>query len=128
MNSPIDSNARGAILANKYMNAKPKTKPAIRAGKNLKILIFAACLKQNLQMRALVLIREIRVHPRRKLAHALHHHRNPLPPANARRGQPIFLLPSPQLIQQRNHQPRPGRAQRMPERNRPAIHVHLLAV
>jgi hypothetical protein len=60
--------------------------------------------------------------------HTLHHHRNPLPPANTSRSQPILLLPPPQLIQQRNHQPCPRRSQRMPQRNRPAIHVHLLTV
>ncbi len=31
-------------------------------------------------------------------------------------------------MQQRDHQPRPRRAQRMPQRDRAAIHVHLLAI
>jgi hypothetical protein len=41
MNSPTDSKARGATVANKYMNAKLETKPATKAAKNLMVLIFA---------------------------------------------------------------------------------------
>src|SRR5208282_5807024 len=61
------------------------------------------------------------------LLKALHHHSNPLSAADARRSQPVLLLPPPQLIQQSNHQPRPSRTQRMPQRNRPAIHVYFFA-
>src|ERR1700687_6497538 len=59
---------------------------------------------------------------------ALHHHSNPLPAADARRWQPVLLLSPPQLIQQRDHEARPGRSQRMPQRNRSAVHVHFFAI
>ncbi len=35
---------------------------------------------------------------------------------------------APQLVQQRDHQPCAGRAQRMSQRNRPAIDIHLIAI
>jgi hypothetical protein len=62
------------------------------------------------------------------LVHTLHNHRDPLPAADASRSQPILLLPPPQFIKQSDHQPRPGSPQRMPQSNRPAIHIHLLTV
>src|ERR1019366_9315467 len=45
-----------------------------------------------------------------KSVKALHHHSNPLPAADARRGQPVLLLPPPQLIQQRDHEARSSRS------------------
>src|SRR6266849_255854 len=63
-----------------------------------------------------------------KLLKALHHHSNPLPATDARRSQPVLLLPPPQFIQQRNHQPRSGRSQRMAQGNRSAVHVHFFAI
>lgn len=60
--------------------------------------------------------------------HAFDDHGYSLSPANASRSQPILLLPPPQFIQQRNHQPRARRAQRMSQRNRPAIHIHFLPI
>src|SRR5271165_1418718 len=55
-------------------------------------------------------------------------HRNALPAADARSREPIFPLAAAQLVHQRNNQPRSGRAQRMPERNRAAIHVDFVAI
>src|ERR1700733_185209 len=62
------------------------------------------------------------------LIQTLNNHRNPLPAPNARRRQTIPQTVPPQFIQQRNHQSRPGRRQRMPQRNRPAIHIRLIAI
>src|SRR6266403_1506576 len=59
---------------------------------------------------------------------ALHHHGNPLPPANASRSQPILLPAPPQFVQQRNHQPRSRRSQRMPQRDSTTVHIHFLAI
>src|ERR1019366_5403536 len=59
---------------------------------------------------------------------ALHYHSDPLSPTNARRGQPVLLLPPPQLIQQRDREARPSRAQRMSQRDRSAVHVHSFAI
>jgi len=47
---------------------------------------------------------------------------NPLPATDANRRQPITPLAPPQLIQERNHQPRARRTQRMTEHNRSAIY------
>jgi len=59
---------------------------------------------------------------------ALHHHRYPLPAADACRREPVLFLSTAQLIQKRDHQPRAGRAQRMSQRDRSAVHVHLVAI
>src|ERR1017187_9278412 len=62
------------------------------------------------------------------LLKALHHHSNPLPAADARRCQPVLLLPPPQLIEQRDHEPRPGRSQRMSQCDRSAVHIYSFAI
>ncbi len=58
----------------------------------------------------------------------LHDHRDALAAADARRGQPVLRFAAPQFVQQRNHQPRAGRSQRMAQRNRAAVHVDLVAI
>jgi hypothetical protein len=63
-----------------------------------------------------------------RISHTLHNHRNPLPTPDASRSQPILLLPPPQFIQQSNHQPSPRSPQRMPQSNRPTIHIYLAAI
>jgi hypothetical protein len=40
----------------------------------------------------------------------LDYHGNPLPSADASRCQSVLLLSTPQFVQERDHQPRPGRA------------------
>src|SRR5713226_5169474 len=64
----------------------------------------------------------------RLVVHRLDDHRNPLSSANARRRQPIAQSIPPQLIQNRNHQPRPSSSQRMPQRNRPAVDIRLVSL
>src|ERR1700683_4573022 len=59
---------------------------------------------------------------------AFHHHGNPLASPNTRRGQPVLLLPPPQLVKQRDHEPCSCRPERMPQRNPPAIDVYFLAI
>src|SRR5438445_1311507 len=54
--------------------------------------------------------------------------RNPLSPADAGSCQPIAQSIPPQLIQNRNHQPRTGSTQRMPKRDRSAVDIRLLAL
>ena len=58
----------------------------------------------------------------------LHDHRNTLAAADARCGKTILSFATPQFVQQRDHQPRPGRAQRMSERNRAAVDVYFIAI
>src|SRR6266567_255981 len=60
----------------------------------------------------------------RGLLKTLHHHSDPLPAANTRRGQPILLLAPLQFVEQRDHQPRSGCAQRMAQRDCAAVYVH----
>src|SRR5271165_7447675 len=55
-------------------------------------------------------------------------HRNALPAADARGRDSIFCFAAAQLVHQRNDQPRSRCAQRMPERNRTAIHIDLVAI
>src|SRR5688500_16157156 len=55
-------------------------------------------------------------------------HRNPLPAADARGSQPVALLAAAQLVQDREHETRAGRAERMAERDRAAVDVELLHV
>ena len=54
---------------------------------------------------------------------ALDDHRDALTAADARRRQAVTTIASMQLVQQRQHQPRARRAQRMTERDRAAVHV-----
>src|SRR5713101_4252466 len=115
-NSNIDSQAWELTRQNKYMQPKLSKAPTINAATNLRRLIFVCCLTRSPVIAML------------KIQQRLHNHRNPLPAANARRGQPVLLLAPTQLIQQRDHQPRSGRSQRMSQRNRSTIHVHLFAI
>src|SRR5271166_2897988 len=55
-------------------------------------------------------------------------HRDALPAADARGRDSILRFTAAQLVHQRDDQPRSGRAQRMPERNRAAVHVDLVAI
>src|SRR6185436_19187295 len=50
---------------------------------------------------------------------------NPLPDADAHRRQPVARITPPHLVKQRRRQPCPGRAERMADRDRPAVHVRL---
>src|SRR5689334_3872159 len=63
-----------------------------------------------------------------KLLQRFDNHCDSLAAANAGGSQRAFLLPTPEFIQQRNHQPRPSRPQRMAESDRSAIHVGLLTI
>ena len=58
----------------------------------------------------------------------LNHHRNPLPHPNTHRAKRVTSFDAMQLVHSRRHQPRPGRAEWMPQRNRPAIRVHTRVV
>ena len=64
----------------------------------------------------------------KNLVHALHHHRNSLPAADAGRRQAVLLLSAAEFVQQRNHQPRAGRAQRMSQSDRAAVDVYFFAI
>src|SRR5271165_2873352 len=55
-------------------------------------------------------------------------HGDALPAADARGRDSILCFAAAQLVHQRNDQLRSRRAQRMPERNRAAIHVDLVAI
>src|SRR5205807_4474808 len=64
----------------------------------------------------------------RLVVQGLDNHRDSLPSADARRRQPIPQSISLQLIQNCNHQPCPRSPQRMPERDRSAVHICLIAL
>ncbi len=55
-------------------------------------------------------------------------HRNALTAADASRSQSVTTFTSLQFTQQRQHQTRSGRAERMAKRDRAAIHVRLFAI
>src|SRR5205085_938771 len=57
------------------------------------------------------------------LSNTFQDHRNPLPPADARRRKTVPQSVAPQFIQQRDHQASSGRSQWMSESDRPAVHV-----
>src|SRR5262245_54135507 len=59
---------------------------------------------------------------------ALDQYRDPLAAADARRGDPPALLAAPELDQERQDEPGAGGAQRVPEADRPAVHVHPVAI
>jgi hypothetical protein len=105
----ISSQLSGLIRQNKKPKASPDKKPIINAATNLSRIL---CFKRSL-------VTSVKV---------LHHHRNSLPATDARCRQPILLLSPAQLVQQCNHQPRPGRTQRMPESNGAAVHVHFFPI
>src|SRR6185437_3098449 len=65
---------------------------------------------------------------RDRVLQTFYDYRDALPPADARRRQPILLFSPPQLVKQGDDKPRSGRAQRMAQSNGPAIHVHLVTV
>src|SRR5579864_3340254 len=65
---------------------------------------------------------------KKKLREAFHDDRDSLPAANACRRQTIFLLAATQFVEQREHQPRSSRTQRMSQRDGAAVHVHPVAV
>src|SRR5260370_32138758 len=62
------------------------------------------------------------------ISHRLNNHRDSLPAPNARRRQPVSQSIPPQLIEDRNHQPRSRSSQRMAQSNRPALHLRLIAI
>src|SRR5216684_8460924 len=55
----------------------------------------------------------------------LHHHRDSLSPADAKRGHAAPLVQVLHRVEQRHHQARAGGADRVPEHHRAAPHVHL---
>src|SRR5437879_3305584 len=55
-------------------------------------------------------------------------HSDALPSADARRRQPIAQSIPPQLIQNRNHQPRSRSPERVPQCNRPAVDIRFLTI
>src|SRR5206468_2669179 len=57
-----------------------------------------------------------------------HDHCDSLPAADACRSDAPALLALPELDQERVDEPRPGGPQRVPETDRPAVHVHLVAI
>src|ERR1700692_2921374 len=65
----------------------------------------------NLRVMVLFLMVRICEDPSLKIQQRLHDHGDSLPAADASGRQPIFLLPPPQFVQQRDQQPCPGRAQ-----------------
>src|SRR5919204_52230 len=54
--------------------------------------------------------------------------RDPLPAADAERGEAVALLTLAQLVHQRQREARAGCAERMAQRDRAAIHVRALAI
>src|SRR5579875_257583 len=67
-------------------------------------------------------IRAVRLH------HGFHNHRDSLAAADARGCQPVALIAPPQFQEQGQNQPRAGRAQRMPQGYRSAVHVGFIAI
>src|SRR5215475_14634921 len=65
---------------------------------------------------------------RRTNSKCFHDHRNALPTTDTGRRQPVFLLAAAQFVEQRDHQSRAGRAQRVTQRDGAAIDVDLLAI
>src|SRR5438445_255649 len=59
---------------------------------------------------------------------ALADRRDPLAPADAERRESVALLPLPQFVRERKREPSPRCAEGMPERDRAAVHVRLLAI
>src|SRR5688572_11998569 len=58
----------------------------------------------------------------------LYDHGDALAAADARRGQAVALLAAAQLVEQRQHEPRARRAERVAEGDRAAVHVQLRLV
>src|SRR5439155_18842969 len=59
----------------------------------------------------------------RSLVDALDDRRDTLAAADAERGEAVFAAALAQLVREREQKARPRRAERVPERDRPAVHV-----
>src|SRR2546427_12955737 len=69
--------------------------------------------------------REVPAHPS---GHPLDDRRDSLTAADAERREPVALLTLAELVRERERETRARRAERVPERDRAAVHVRLLAV
>src|SRR5260221_9825135 len=65
---------------------------------------------------------------RRTALDALEDRRDPLTAADAERREPVLALPLAELGDEREREPRARRAEWMPERDRAAVHIRLVAV
>ena len=59
------------------------------------------------------------------LSRVLHHHRDPLPAPDAQRREPALGITLLHLVQQRHQDPRARRADRVSDRDRSTVHVHV---
>src|SRR5438309_3869707 len=69
--------------------------------------------------------REVFAH---RSGHSLDDRRDPLTAADAERREPVALLTLAELVGEREREARARRAERVPERDRAAVHVRLLAI